>query len=126
MPNSTRDKLATLTETLIDRTKKKQILWEISADDGVYQSKLGKHIVQIYVSYKADASIPDYNISLINEDGQLLDRFSDPDLAGFKPSKYDGFFSAMGDLYAMAGSQATGADNAIDDILSFLTEPKAF
>lgn len=121
MALSPNERLADLTNAIIRRTVDRAITWEKTSIDGIYATSIGNYVVHIS-ELPRSAGDPDYCITLYNGYGEVIDKFVDPDLVGYDAPGYDGFFSAMQSLYQSAAQQASGANEAIDDILRILNK----
>jgi hypothetical protein len=110
------EKQRRLVETLLERTMNGLIAWKETADNGTYQVSFASNSVQIKEGGENNA---DFVIDLINDEGVVVDSFSDVDIGGSMPAKY---FVMMKDLYQRARRIALGSEQILDDILGELTQ----
>lgn len=120
MALSANSRLAEMTNAIIQATMSGRIAWEKTSLNGIYATSIGSYIVHIEEQIRRGASMPDYFITLYDRGGEVVDRYCDPDLASETAIGYDGFFNAMSALYRSAAQQASGTNEAIDEILRAL------
>jgi len=121
MTNSSLQKLAEMTTVLLKKTKSREIIWETTSIEDTYATSLGNYTIHIY-EHPGSAGQTDIYIQIYNNSGHPIDQFSDVTLSGLgiDTPGYDGFFSIMSELFLLAARQASGADEAVDEILKLL------
>jgi hypothetical protein len=114
-------KYRSLIDVLYEKTTKKSIKWRYEASDRSVWVKLAGQIIVLTGSSNSDFE-PLCNLVITNSDGDLLEGFSDENLRGDQPKTalFSDWYSFMTALFEMAKRQATGADEALDNILKEL------
>lgn len=103
------EKLSRLLVALLSQTERGQIEWRSTADDKMFQFSMPDSTVCIAHS-RGDS----YYLSVMNNEGQIIDRFSDRDLDSFESS------DQMERLYVLARRKALKAEETLDGILARL------
>lgn len=112
-------KIARLVNVLKSQTESGSLSWSQTEKPDMFQASFPNYSVRIFV--KASNPIEqDYILQIINQLGEIVEEVSDPDLNGFMETPY----KVMRDLHDSARRSAMGVENALDDILSWLTPPK--
>jgi hypothetical protein len=115
------DKLVTLARRLNTQTRSGKIAWEKTSEEGVYEADFAGYAVQL--SEVADEE-PVYFVRIFNDDGVLLEEFSDEDVTEIvnrtAPTEPSVMFELMAETYRRARRVAMGVDRAVDSILSAL------
>lgn len=117
-------KITQLVDRLLDRTKSKTINWEKTNREGIYQVSLPKYSIRISEKQESNnfgtyrlAGSDEFQISIYGEEGELLDSFTEADLRNSGVLTLGNKFE---ELFKLARRSASGADEAIDDILGYL------
>lgn len=111
---------------LVKSTASKAIEWKESPREGAFQVSFKDYSVRLSVRPNRGTVQPDYVAEIISSDGDIIDVFTDVDLAGANDVKDDlefqnvQWFATMRDLYSAARRQALGVDKALDAILNDL------
>jgi hypothetical protein len=112
-----------LVKALFDKTQTGSVDWHESAAADTFQVSFKDHSVQIAMRKGRD-ELMDYVISVLNEEGTVVDRFSDEELDTEDDGtiKGRGWYALMLELYNLALRHARGADKALNAILDELGE----
>jgi hypothetical protein len=111
------EKYQKLVTALLAKTEAGDLQWQQMPRADVYMAPLKGNAVTIAeVMSRRDTDDQDYEISLLNADGNVVDRFRDIDLGA--PVER---FAAMRDLFVRARRQALGSDKVLNEILQELT-----
>lgn len=115
---STTAKYRALIETLYDQTRSKKLKWKWESDDRSVWMRLAGQTLSIEMSSNSDFE-PLCALKIENSQGEYLDGFNDENLGPEKPKvgSFVNWYLIMEEIYAMAKRQATGADEALDNIL---------
>ena len=113
-------KYVQLTEILNSLTQEKRIRWTTTSRDDVFATKIEDRVIEIEI-VPGRQGTSDIELSLFNEQGERIDSFLDTTLSdsGWTPNDGNGYTSMLG-LHAAARRSATGADDALDQILASL------
>jgi hypothetical protein len=112
-------KMAQLVRKLHENTQDKRITWASIPDHNAFEATFPRYTLRLSEDEIQDRT--DYVVTIINDQGVAVDRFSDVDLSDAFPGGTDeGWFKLMREIYEMARRQALRADEAIDAILGEL------
>jgi hypothetical protein len=116
MSASTNDKYAFLVEKLYEDTSRGKMPWRIS-ERNLYSTPIGENYIEL--SSKERNGDTDIYVYIMDKDGNVLDSFSDVDLADAMPRilGFNSYFSLMFDLLRRVGRRASGAEDVLDNIL---------
>ena len=118
-------KLADLAYMLYQKTLKGSIDWKEAVEPDVYQASFSDYSIQISLVGSQNTSDSDVNISVINDNGNEIESFSDVDLEQGWLEKYNVEstpFKIMYETYEIARRSALGTEQAINKILSELKD----
>jgi hypothetical protein len=121
-------KYQTLVDKLYQLTTTGNLVWGADLlDDNLLSTQIGTKNVEIGEG-RSDSGEPLVRVTIRDETGKALDTFDDESLSGIPVTggNFGGYWSLMTDLLAHAKRQATGAEDAIDEILSVLDEKIPF
>jgi hypothetical protein len=104
-------KLLTLVKRIGAKTDEGQLTWEETEKAGVFQTALSTGSIRLATRGG------DYQVTIFNENGSLVETFTDSDLLPYDTSVY----AILGRLYETARRQAIGIDKTIDGILEELS-----
>ena len=111
-----------LVRALFDKTQAGSVDWHEGVGADTFQVSFKDHSVQIAMRKGRD-ELMDYVISVLNEEGTVVDRFSDEELDeedGVPAGQGGEWYQRMKELYNMALRHARGADKALNAILGEL------
>ncbi|MCY4394982.1 MAG: hypothetical protein OXC10_07605 [Rhodospirillaceae bacterium] len=118
------EKLAVLAYALYQRTKIGRVNWEVTVSDGVYQASFSDYSIKISLQVsQRDQSAEDVKISVIGDEGNEIESFTDEDIqVEWLPefSEFDNCYQMMYQTYEIARRSALGTEKAIDQLLSEL------
>jgi len=119
---STIDKMSKIVQRVHDLTQSGNLCWEETEKEGVYQAAFPDNTVrirEIYTlnEYEEHTGI-DYELSIYNEEGKLLEQVKDTDIA----SVYREAFATMKKTYESARRLALGVDTALDNLIGHLEQ----
>lgn len=116
-------KYRTLIDVLYERTKSKSVKWRYEASDRSVWVRLAGQIISLTASSNDDFE-PLCKLVITNSDGDFLEGFNDENLRGDQPKTalFNDWYTLMASLFEMAKRQATGADEALDNILKELSQ----
>jgi hypothetical protein len=110
------DRQRRLVERLLDRTRAGELSWEETVEDNTFQVSFSKNSVQIrYVDLHRGS---EYQISIIDDRGQITEVFSDVQLHLEDNNTPRPWRAIMHEIYSSARRRALKADEVIDSILS--------
>ncbi len=117
---TTGERYAMVIEELYELTLAKKIEWEIDSDNEV-KCALSKYFISLDQTEDAEGA-PYISVKIRDGQGSIIDRFNDNDLANQRPNiaGKTSYWQIMLDLIHQAGRQATGADDALDQIIQDL------
>ena len=117
-----KNKIYSLVTRLLERSKYNNIKWEKTNKEGVYQITLPNYALRISESAKAGSMILNafnkeiYELSIYNETGELIDKFTDEDLTEIDLNSH----AVFEEVYKLARRSSFGVDGAIDEIMGYL------
>jgi hypothetical protein len=120
MTVTTEEKYKALLDALWMRTATGKVQWEDTSEDDAFSTKLPPYIVRLFPSETEDQL--DYVIQIYDANGNLVDYFNDVNLKRLKPAdlRFTSYFSLMKEMHRRAGRYVSGAEKALDNILSSL------
>ncbi|MBO9526384.1 MAG: hypothetical protein J7517_09690 [Sphingobium yanoikuyae] len=110
-----------MVERLYGKTMTKALDWKQQGDYVFVE--IGNRIVKL-IEGRSGGDNPLEILEVCDFDGSFIERFTDEDLEG-KPDSWtgiEGFWTLMGQTRETAIRQATGADDAIDELLDQLND----
>jgi hypothetical protein len=114
-----------LVDGLFKRTKNGSLQWEEAVAPNAFQLPFKDHSLKLSEVENQDSSAPDYLLEIVNDEGRVIDSFTDVELGryrkdiGFEDDAYI-YYNIMKELYEMARRSALGSDRALNEILSSL------
>lgn len=112
-----------LVETLYDLTNRKRIGWEKSDYRYGFDVQVGGSTINL-TSSPGDYDENDYTLKIFNDDHDEIDAFSDVDISepDLTPNvgEFRNYYHLMETLFRTVKRQISGADKALDDVLSAL------
>jgi len=113
------EKLATIAKLLYERTESDTIKWVETEKKDVFQTSFPHSSVRIEeVQNKHNDDETDIRITVINDEGSVVEQFTDEDITDLLPKAYQ----KMGLTLNKARRSALGVDTALDEIIEGLTE----
>ena len=116
------DKMVTLLTTLIQRTDNGEVGWEETAGNDTYQVAFPDYTVRVaredIENQYGDIVGENFTLGIYSDKGKLIDQVDVNDLRNVLPDPH----STLKELYSSARRNALGADKALDEILSSLSE----
>ena len=128
MSFSSQRKYQSLIDKLYQSTITGNLVWGADLlDDKVLTTQIGTKTVEIGEG-RSDSGEPLVRVTIRDDAGKALDTFDDESLSGLPVTggSFGGYWSLMSDLLAYAKRQATGAEDAIDEILTVLDDKLPF
>ncbi len=117
-PESVIKKWRILVDRLIHYTDVKKIKWQPSADEDVFITRVGNNQISInQQNNRINWEVMDYVIKIYNEDGDVIDAFSDEDIGAQE------YFKKMKELYLSIARITNGTEEILDSILRELPDP---
>jgi hypothetical protein len=114
------EKLANLVMKLQQGTEKGKVLWETTASDSMFQATLSGYIVQISQNPDPQSEDPDYMVTILNKDGQVIEAALNGELGQTAVFANENAYRVMRNIFNRARRAALGGDQAIDAIISQL------
>jgi hypothetical protein len=119
------DKQRKLVELLFKRTTDGMLEWSEALPKDTFQVSMSDKSIRIRATESLtheDAN--DYEISLLNSEGKVVDTFTDNELAAeqSEPSAKGRTYRLFRELYDMARRTALGSEKILNEILSELDE----
>lgn len=114
-----------MVQLLLEKTERGELEWKSSPIDNVFQLSFQQYTLLLRQTVSEELpDTYDFRVTLLNEDGDVADVFTDGDLI----SEFDGAinernmkpYPVMTRLYEKARRRALGADHIIDKILTDL------
>jgi hypothetical protein len=115
------ERLARMTKLLGSKTNEGVLPWEKTAAKDRFQTAFTNYSVQIFERRNDDEST-DVVIRLLNQDGKVIEEYTDADIQPYFPGDSNASFKLLRDLFNAARRSALGADKAIDDLLNELQD----
>ncbi len=123
-----------LLNAIASATRNGKIRWEVAPDASqTYRAKIGSKWVNIAQKDPAEPAEPDtydYELSILDENRNLIDSFSDTELFDLFETHFRETntrpYKTMRDIYFSASRYASGADTAIDEIINALDDGLPF
>lgn len=112
-------KIAKLIAVLKEQTESGLLAWAQTEKSDMFQASFPGYSVRIFVRDHNPIE-QDYVLQIINYLGEIVEEISDPDLKNVMENPY----RVMRDLHDSARRSAMGVENALDEILNWLTPPK--
>jgi len=112
------EKLAKIAELLYERTKNNNIKWEATESHDVFQASFSHSSVRIEETQnKFNRHETDIEITVINEDGEVVEQFTDEDISELLEKSYQ----KNGGYTKKARRDALGVDVTLDEIIEVLS-----
>ena len=111
-----------LVSMLRDQTRKGLLDWKEHPQDGAFQLSFPQHSLVVSAA-RGEFDMPDYYIRVLNDEGTVVDSFSDVELWQSMSDAEKAASSVAGDMqeiYESARRTALGAEKAVDEILEYL------
>lgn len=108
-------KIAKLITVLLQQTGNGSLKWDQTEHSDMFQASFPRFSVRIYQKDLNPIEI-DYALQIINDEGEIVEEVSDPDLKHVLENPY----AKMRDLHDSARRSAMGVEEALDEILNFL------
>jgi hypothetical protein len=122
------DKQRTLVGLLLKKTRRGELEWSEGIAKDSYQVSLSNNTIRIRpISNRETEELNDYEFSLVNRDGKVVDTFSDVEIGhtmGEGPTR-NKFYADVSELYEIARRTALGSEQVLNEILSEL-DPEPF
>jgi hypothetical protein len=103
-----------LTRKLLGATQVRQLRWEPTAEEDLFQASVGGYVVLIGPRFSARLSTDRTALVLLDADGSVVDEFGVEDASDQKA------IETLEELHSSARRQARGAQHAIQSILQEL------
>ena len=118
-----------LVDLLLERTRKSKLEWQTTLADNAFQISFRDNSVRLE-QVETGGNEPDYVVSLINSEGNVVENFSDVDLwqdqKDLSESDRKNYYRALAELYALARRTALGSDKVLNSILNELDDEIPF
>jgi len=112
-------KLGILTYKLWQQTQAGKVDWEETAKNGVFQAIFGDNTIQIHMEISQEDGEPYIYVTILNADGDQIERFHDAEVRKFIPGSQKSF-EMMKQIVDTARRRALGTEQALDSIISIL------
>ena len=114
-------KIYSLVTRLLERSKTNNVEWEKTNKESVYQVSLPNYslrISELIIVKKSplDSRQVEYELSIFNEAGEMIDKFTDEDLSEIDYNSH----AVFKDLFSLARRSSFGVEGAIDEIMGYL------
>ena len=119
----------TLIDLLISKTAKGEISWRQTIDEDSYKVDFARHSLKLTYIDTSERGDAECIVTLINEQGQEADSFTDSDLDDHSkpnPSEKYYWFRKMKELFLSARRSALGSDKVLDEIMNELGDDIPF
>jgi hypothetical protein len=113
--SATLEKFARLCDSLWVKTTEKKVPWRFEGSTITFD--VGNNV--FFIRKTSNSNGDDlYVVNLLNNSGAVLEAFDDETLHDMRPSSnFDTYYRLLEALFERAKRQATGADEALDDLL---------
>jgi hypothetical protein len=110
------EKQQKLVKRLLERTRMRELEWKESVDGESFLVSFKDNSVGIRKLEKKSSI--DYEIALFNDEGRVVDTFTDPELdaTSLNPDDHQ-WYGIMKDLHEIARRTALGSEKVLDEIL---------
>jgi len=105
-------KIVRLIQGIVKQTEAGKINWEVTESEEVFQASFPNYSIRL--SYTASDMGTDYWLTIMNDEGSVIESVSDVQIK----SELDGSYRIMESLYSNARRVALGVDKALDDLLN--------
>lgn len=119
------EKQKRLVASLVRRTKDSSIEWQSTIREGRFQVNFTTSSVQIY-STPTDMDEDDIHIALLNDQGDVVESFTDVSLTRDSDEEGKSWYPIMLELYSLARRSVLGADRLLDSMLNELDDDIVF
>src|SRR5262245_43768543 len=120
MSDLPRERMRDLVELLFDRTREKKLDWKKGFQDNTAETELGNYLIRVTREWDREAE-EEYNaVYVLDSVGNTIDTIL-PSMIHGLPMKYPEFqfaYQLLEALHASAYRQATGADQAIENLIN--------
>jgi predicted P-loop ATPase len=115
------EKQKRLVDLLLERTNEGKLEWREAVQPDSYQVALRDKLVRIMKERGRNEDEPDYIIELVDDEGKVVDAFTDVQLwtSNAEDNKIP-WFARMRDLHDLARRTALGSEKVLNDILNEL------
>lgn len=116
------EKYQSLVQKLFENTNNKNLSWSHDSNNAGYiETKIANRYLAIQKSENENGD-PLMVVTIYDSESNPVEKFDDEDIRGNPIEYYKGktYYQIMVSIFDMGYRQATGADEAIDDILSEL------
>jgi len=110
------EKLWALVRLLAHKTDARSLEWKITPRANAFQASFPDHTVTIAELPRQRSTKPDYEITLSDSDGRVIENVRDSELKEMEEGGPHVVYSVMEQLYAGSRRSALGVDKAIDGI----------
>lgn len=111
------EKAKLLIDRIHKRTKAGTLDWDETTDDNIFLTTFPDYAIHIAKVEELNGAT-NYNLSIFNEEGRLIEKFSPGNIA----DSYDEGYEILEEIFELARGDALGVDVAIDNIISLLEE----
>ena len=112
-----KSKRTRLAKSIIEKTARGKLMWNSTSESDTFQSRIGDNVIIFFSSENIRNSELDYNISILNSVGEIIDHFSDGDL---ESSNEMDFYILMDEMMSFIKRIDAGTDEVFDEILAEL------
>lgn len=109
-------KIVRIIQGVVRQTNAGKIDWDVTEREDVFQASFPNYSIRL--SYTESAMGVDYWLTVLNDEGVVIESVSDVDVR----DELDGAYKIMERLYANARRVALGVDKALDDLLTIFDE----
>jgi hypothetical protein len=120
------DKQRRLVELLYKKTQQGELEWSEGIAKDSYQVSLSSNTISIRpVPNREVEEVLDYEISLTNSQGKVVDTFTDVEIGKLlgEGEMRKKFYEGFAELFEMARRTASGSEQVLNEILSELDDP---
>lgn len=109
-------KIVRIIQGVIRQTNAGKIDWEVTESEDTFQASFPNYSIRL--SYTESNMGKDYWLTIINNEGLVIESVSDVDVK----SELEGSYKIMEGLYANARRVALGVDKALDELLNIFDD----
>jgi len=109
-------KIVRLIQGVVRQTDAGKIKWEVTETEETFQASFPNYSIRL--SYSESNMGKDYWLTIINDEGLVIESVSDVQIK----SELEGSYRIMESLYVNARRVALGVDKALDELLNIFDE----
>lgn len=125
----TGDQHAILIKKLLDKSRVRELAWKEGIYTNSFQISFRNNAVLVQPIKGRHPANTDYEFMLLNDQGEVVDSFTDEDLKNVFPNGPafgESWYAVCKEIYDLARRRALGADKVMEEILTELDDDLPF